>query len=542
MKNPKPFLFVSIILLSLVPCGAQAKQPSPSIIPQPVKMQVSEGAFTISPDTRVVAEGKGVTQGQKMIDSLAPAIGFQLKLINATSLQDKIGKIENSKESRSTRKGNEITLSLDSELDKTLGAEGYQLDVTADQIKIAAAQPAGLFYGVQTLRQLLPSQIFSKKKAAGVTWTAPCVSITDYPRFAWRGLLIDPARHFIPVKDVKKYIDTMALHKYNSLQMHLTDDQGWRIEIKKYPRLTEVGSWREHTLGDGKRHGGFYTQDDIRELVRYAVERHITILPEIEMPGHFRAAISSYPNLGTFPEKQKNIRPWTRWGISADILAPRPEGLQFCKDVLTEVIELFPSKYIHIGGDEAKKEQWKQSEEIQRMIRDKGLKTEDELQAWFIKQMDTFLASKDRRLVGWDEILQGGLAPGATVMSWRGERGGITAARAGHDVVMAPTSHTYFDHRQNSGSLAKVYSYEPIPAALDAKQARHVLGAQGQLWGERINNESHREFMTYPRACALIETVWSPKKDRDFKEFTDRINIHLQRLDAAEINYRKLDY
>ena len=538
-------VFCMIVMSALPDSTALAERPSPSIVPLPVKMIVGKGVFHISPKTRVIADGKAAAEAVKLIDALAPAMGFSLK------------RADDAKEA-----GNAITLTLAAGLDKTLGSEGYALEVNADRIEIKAAGAAGLFYGVQTLRQLLPAKVFSTRRVENVDWVVPCVSITDHPRFGWRGLLIDPARHFIPVGDVKRFIDTMALHKFNRLQMHLTDDQGWRIEIKKYPRLTEIGAWRDETLVghlrakprryDGKRHGGFYTQKEIRELVRYAAARHVTIVPEIEMPGHFRAVIAAYPALGVFPDRQKDLKPWTHWGISTDILAPRPAGVQFCKDVLTEVMALFPSPYIHIGGDEAKKTQWKQSQEIQKMIRDKGLKNEEQLQAWFIKQIDTFLAANGRRLIGWDEILQGGLAPGATVMSWRGEGGGITAARAGHDVVMAPTSNTYFDYYQGPRGkeplaiggnlpLAKVYQYEPIPKAITAEQARHVLGAQAQLWGEYISTPQHRQYMAYPRACALIEALWSPREARNYAAFIARLTEHVKRLAAAGIHYRKFD-
>jgi hexosaminidase len=393
-----------------------------------------------------------------------------------------------------------------------------------------------------------------------VAWTVPCVEITDHPRFGWRGLLIDPARHFIPKSEVLKFLDVMAAHKLNRLQVHFTDDQGWRIEIKKYPRLTEVGAWRDETLVghmsqkpwkfDGQKHGGAYTQDDLREIVEYAAQRHITIVPEVEMPGHARAAIASYPHLGVFPEQQQKLRPWTRWGISEDILAPRPQTIAFCKDVLTEIMAIFPSRYIHIGGDEAVKTQWKASQEIQQMIRDQGLRDESELQAWFTKQINAFLTERGRRLVGWDEILEGGLAPGAVVMSWRGEKGGIAAAQSGHDVVMAPTSHTYLDYYQGPREseplaiggnlpLETVYRYEPVPAALSPDQAKHVLGAQAQLWSEYIPDAKQLEYMAYPRACAICEVLWSPRQDRRLDSFLPRLRSHLQRLDAASVNYRR---
>ncbi len=486
-----------------------------ALIPQPVSIVVREGRFQVSPDTKVVARGPAAAEARKLVEALAPAMGFQLDLAEREAPNSTL-----------------VLFALDESLRGQLGQEGFRLSVAPQRIEIHAAEGAGLFYGVQTLRQLLPPQVYANQPAAEVDWSIPCVEITDYPRFSWRGLLIDPARHFLPKDDVLRFLDVMAMHKLNRLQMHLTDDQGWRIEIKKYPKLTEVGAWRDETLVghysqqpwkfDGRRHGGFYSQDEIRELVRYAADRYITIMPEIEMPGHARSAIASYPYLGVFPDKQQGIRPWTRWGISEDILAPRPETLAFCKDVLTEVMALFPSRYIHIGGDEAVKTQWKASEEIQQMIRDKGLRDESELQAWFTRQIDAFLTEHGRRLVGWDEILEGGLAPGAVVMSWRGEKGGIVAAQAGHDVIMAPTSHTYFDYYQGPREseplaiggnlpLETVYQYEPVPAALTSDQAKHVLGAQAQLWSEYIPDARHLQYMAYPRACAVRSALVAPR-------------------------------
>ncbi|MDP2899125.1 MAG: beta-N-acetylhexosaminidase, partial [bacterium] len=434
-------------------------------------------------------------------------------------------------------------------------------EVTTQSIVLRAGGPAGLFYGIQTLRQLLPPAVFAGKKVAGVEWAVPCVRITDYPRFRWRGLLIDPARHFIPVKDVKQFLDVMALYKFNRLQIHLTDDQGWRIEIKKYPQLVQTGAWMDFTAiqqigaserANAQRPGGFYTQEEVRDLVRYAAERYVTIVPEIEMPAHTGAAIVSYPQVGLYPEKLNAMPPEKRWLANERVLAPRPQTVAFMQDVLTEVLDLFPGRYIHIGGDEANIAHWRESTEMQALIRQLGLKDEAELHSWFIRQMDTFLANHGRQLVGWDEILQGGLATGAVVMSWRGETGGITAAQAGHDVVMAPTSHTYFDYYQGPAEtepkaiggliqVERVYEYEPIPAQLNSEQARHVLGGQAQLWGEFIPNQSHRLYMTYPRAAAFSEVLWSSRQVRSYQSFRPRLAEHLKRLDAAGINYRPLD-
>lgn len=515
-----------------------------SIIPAPVSCEQREGAFVVTPATRVVAEGDAAGEAAGFIDSLAPAMGFRLGRGDGASSG-----------------GNAIQLRIDSGLKERLGEEGYELDVTISSIQVRAAGRAGLFFGVQTLRQLLPPAIFSAEKVSGVEWVVPCVRVMDYPRFGWRGLLIDPARHFIPVPDFERFIDTMALHKFNRLQVHFTDDQGWRIEIKKYPRLVEIGSKMDFTTilrqpetwgGTDSRPAQFYTQDEIRRLVRYAADRHITIVPEIEMPAHTGAAIVSYPQIGLHPEKLVALPVDQRWLANERVLAPRSATVAFMQDVLAEVIDLFPSNRIHIGGDEANIDHWRKCPEMKALIAELSLASEEELHSWFIRQMDSFLTSRGRQLIGWDEILQGGLAPGAVVMSWRGEQGGITAAQAGHDVVMAPTSHTYFDYYQGPPQsepkaiggdlpLAKVYAYEPIPAALTAEQAKHVLGGQGQLWGEFISTESHRQYMTYPRAAALAEALWSQPKDRNYDGFLARLAEHFKRLKALNVNYRPLD-
>ncbi|MFH1716386.1 MAG: beta-N-acetylhexosaminidase [Planctomycetota bacterium] len=523
---------------------AGSRRQAVSLIPLPVSVEYSDGFFLITPSTRVIAENEAAVEASKLVDVLAPAMGFRL---------DRIGSPQSPEQT--------IKLELDKSLSQ-LGAEGYGLEVSAGRILIRAQKSAGLFYGIQTLLQLLAPQIFSETTVNDVPWEVPCVRIVDYPRFQWRGLLVDPARHFIPTEDLLRFIDNMALHKFNSLQIHLTDDQGWRIEIKKYPKLTQVGARRSETLighmsqkpwrFDGKPHGGYYSQDDIRRLVRYASDRHIRIVPEIEMPGHARAAISAYPNLGVFPEKQRDLKPWTHWGVSEDIFAPRAGTIEFLQDVLSEVMDLFPGTYIHVGGDEAIKNQWKASEEMQALIRENGLENEEQLQAWFIKQMDTFLTEHGRKLVGWDEILEGGLAPGATVMSWRGEKGGIAAANAGHDVVMAPTSHTYFDYYQGPAEkeplaiggnlpLEQVYQYDPVPKAIAPEKAGHVLGVQGQLWTEYISTPSHLEYMAYPRAAALAEVGWSEAGAKDYEKFLSRLRRHLERLEVRGVNYRKLD-
>ncbi|MEE8452477.1 MAG: beta-N-acetylhexosaminidase [Thermoguttaceae bacterium] len=534
-----------LTVLALLSCTmggiAMAEQPLPSILPRPARMTAREGVFRISADTPVVARGDAAVEAGKLIDTLAPAMGYRLRPVGDT-----------------TAPGRAIHLVLDATREKELGTEGYSLDVQTDGIEIHAAKPAGLFYAVQTLRQLLPPDVFRNAPVQDIKWTVPCVSITDTPRFSWRGLLIDPARHFIPKRDMMRFIDAMVLHKFNRLQIHFTDGQGWRIEIKKYPLLTQVGSRWHNSMSDkrdqARIYGGFYTQDDIRELVRYAADRHVTIVPEIEMPHHAGSAMVAYPQIGFNVEKLAALPPEQRWGKVGNTIVPRPVTVAFFQDVLDEIVEMFPSPYIHIGGDEANAGRWAELPEMQALMKEKGLEDVHELHSWFIRQMDSHLTKRGRRLVGWDEILQGGLADDATVMSWRGIQGGISAANAGHDVIMTPTSHTYFDYRQAADAateppsfggsvidLAKVYTFEPIPDGLDADRAKYILGGQAQLWGELIPNEQHREYQTYPRACALIETVWSAKEHRDYAEFLDRLRHHLKRLDAAGIHYRRLD-
>lgn len=509
-----------------------------SVIPQPVSVAPADGAFTLRPDTRIVADEPNRATATMLAEWLAPATGYSLRI------------------SSTDAPANAIRLALDPSL-ANLGDEGYVLEANPQRVSIRARSTAGVFYGVQTLRQLLPPEIFSPAAQPGVAWTIPAVRIEDTPRFAWRGAHLDVVRHFLPKSFVLRYIDLLALHKLNTFHWHLTDDQGWRIEIRKYPRLTKIGAWRKETIighelaphgFDKLPHGGFYTQQDIRDVVAYARARHITIVPEIEMPGHAQAAIAAYPELGV---TGKPLEVWSEWGINPNIFNPSEHTIHFLQDVLTEVLELFPGKFIHIGGDEAIKDEWKASAEVQARIHELGLKDEHELQSYVVRRMDAFLTAKGRRLVGWDEILEGGLAPGATVMSWRGTEGGIAAAKAGHDVVMAPGTYTYLDHYQSLDKteplaigdylpLEKVYGYDPIDPSLTPDEAHHVLGTQAQIWTEYITSPGLVEYMAFPRLTALAEVAWTAKERKSYADFLSRLTTHLQRLHNLGVNFKPL--
>ena len=430
----------------------------------------------------------------------------------------------------------DVTTSLTA--DPALGAEGYDLQITPEAVKLAANSPAGIFYGQQTLRQLRAED-----------GSLPCCRIWDKPRFGWRGLMVDVARHFFTKDEIKSFLDVMAAHKFNVFHWHLDDTQGWRLAINKYPRLTEIGAWRKdiewgldpnssRAWNAAGQYGGFFTQADVREIVAHAASRHITVLPEIEMPAHSQAALTAHPEFSC---------PGTEF---PDVFCAGNDGtFEFIQNVLAEVLGLFPSKFIHIGGDEVPKDNWKQCPRCQARLRAEGLKDEHELQSYFIRRIEKFLNANGRRLIGWDEILEGGLAPNATVMSWRGVKGGVAAATAGHDVVMTPTTHCYFDYYQAKVGqppafkyflpLEKVYEFEPIPAEIPAAQAHHVLGGGANLWSEFIPNYGHLQYMAYPRACALAETLWSPKERRNFIDFQARLKTHTKLLDARGVHYAR---
>jgi hexosaminidase len=445
-----------------------------------------------------------------------------------------------------------VSILLNTVASDSLGAEGYTLTIDDNGVTIAAPAGAGLFYGAQTLIQIFPTE-------APAEIELPYVSISDSPRFAYRGLHLDVSRHMFPVEAVKKYIDLASRHKFNRFHWHLTDDQGWRIEIKKYPKLQEVGAYRDQTVighagnpkeekYDGKRYGGFYTQEEVKDVVQYAADRFITVIPEIEMPGHGLAALASYPELGCTGGPYKTGQ---TFGVFTDVYCAGKEStFKFMEAVLDEVIPLFPAKYIHIGGDECPKDAWKKCPNCQKRIKTEKLKDEHALQSYFVQRMEKYLNSKGKQIIGWDEILEGGLAPNATVMSWRGEEGGIEAAKQGHDVIMTPGKWCYFDHYQDTTGneplaiggylpVKLVYSYEPLPAQLTAEENKHIMGAQANIWTEYIPTPEHLEYMAYPRACALAEVVWSPREGRTYDDFLVRMATHVKRLDAWHVNYAR---
>ena len=504
-----------------------------NVIPVPVSLTQNEGVFKV---------GKNMAFQASTPEAKTVAEFFASKLNLATGYQVTVGDKEVS---------NGISLIIDESLD--VNNEGYTLDVTANGATVKAKTPQGLFYGMQTFMQLLPAEVESPVVVSGIAWTAPCVSVKDEPRFGYRGFMLDPCRHFIPVENVKKQIDVLSLFKINRMHWHLTDDQGWRIEIKKYPKLTEVGAKRIE--GEGTEYGGFYTQEEIKEVVKYAADRFVTVIPELELPGHEMAAIAGYPELSC---KGEQSTPRIISGVEDIVMcAGKEETFKFLEDVIDEIAPLFPSEYFHIGGDECPKISWKQCPLCQKRIKEEGLKgdkqhsAEERLQSYFVQRMEKYLSGKyGKKIIGWDEILEGGLAPSATVMSWRGEAGGIAAANMDHDVIMTPGSGgMYLDQYQGDSkiepvtiggyaTIEKVYSYNPIPDTLVATgKAQHILGVQCNNWSEYMYNTDLMEYRMYPRALAVAEIGWSPLTRKDYKDFERRLDNALVRLDAHNINY-----
>lgn len=494
-----------------------------NIVPLPASLIQQEGVFKLNKKTKLAVKGVGAE---------TVASFFQAKILHSTGFQLNVA--------QSVSK-NFISMNVDAATG--LADEAYTLNVTSESVKIVASTNRGLFYGMQTLLQLLPAEIESPTKVSEINWNIPAVTIEDEPRFKWRGMHLDVCRHFYSVEFIKKQLDVLAMYKINKFHLHLTEDQGWRIEIKKYPKLTELGSKR---VDEGKEHGGFYTQEQIKEIVVYAAERHIDVVPEIELPGHALAALTAYPEYSCTggPFKVRNV-----WGVEPDIYcAGKEETFEFIEDIIDEVVALFPCEYFHIGGDEAPKSKWEECELCQARIKAEGLHDEHELQSYFIQRVEKMLLARNKKMIGWDEILEGGLAKSAAVMSWRGEKGGFIAASQGHDVVMTPGNWVYLDHYQGSPKVEPVaiggyttleesYGYNPIPEALDKDKVKHILGTQGNVWSEYLYTPELVEYRVYPRIIALAEVNWTQPKNKDFNGFVKRMNNQFVRLDQHEINY-----
>lgn len=531
-------LFYSLLIFLIISGRSSAQ--TVNIIPQPNEVTIHNGSFVFSPLTKIVAENNFNSSDINWFnETLLSNYGYSLQVIN-----------------KKPSTGNYIEFTRP---DWEAGfKENYHLQISESKITITSERDgAGTFYALQTLLQIIPVQETPTTKSPPKTnFYLPCLYIKDAPRFEWRGMHLDVCRHFFPVSFVKKYIDLLASYKLNTFHWHLTEDQGWRIEIKKYPMLTSVGAWRKGTMvgkySDHKfdtiRYGGFYTQEEIKEVVAYATKKHITIVPEIEMPGHSVAAIAAYPWLSCTGKK---IEVEKQWGVFDDVYCTKDSTFKFLEDVLSEVVALFPGKYIHIGGDECPKTRWKTCTTCQANIKKHGLKDEHELQSYFIKRIEKFLNSKSKQIIGWDEILEGGLAPNAAVMSWRGIQGGIDAAKQKHNVVMSPGKPCYFDHYQSTDTkneplaiggynpVDSVYMYEPMPRSLNEQEQTYIMGAQANVWTEYILTEKQVEYMAVPRILALSEVLWSKPENKDLKQFHARLKNHVPYLDRKDINYAK---
>ena len=545
-KKSLPVFFVGLLM-----CGCQMKEVinEYNVVPLPVTMSEQQGRFYLNSDVPIVVNA---SQEVKHIAS-----GLSTTLLDIAGLKLK-----------PTDELHENVLIVFDSI-PGMEKEAYKLSVTPQLIKITASAPNGFYYGLQTLYQLLPVDVYCKERARNAEWSVPCVEIEDAPTFRYRGAMLDVCRHFASIDYIKKFIDVLAAHKMNTFHWHLTDDQGWRIEIKKYPKLTEIGSQRSETMVDyfythypfkydGKPHGGFYTQDEIKEVVAYAQSKYITVIPEIELPGHALAAIASYPELSCTPDSTYEV--CKLWGVFDQVFCPTDTFFQFMEGVMDEVVELFPSSYIHIGGDECPKTAWEQCEHCQKLIRELGLENditpnpvdgrkhtkEEKLQSYIVSRVEKYLNSKGRNIIGWDEILEGGLAPNATVMSWRGVEGGMTAAKAGHDAIMTPNPYAYLDHYQEEPEIApvtiggyntlkKTYSYNPVPADADSLVKQHIIGVQANCWAEYMPTEDNRDYQIFPRLIAISETGWTPMKKKNFTSFCNRMVEDFQRLEAMGV-------
>ena len=529
-------ILISLAVLSvLFSCAEKQKDTEISILPQPQAIRIDEGVFEVDKATKIYMDL--CTDEMKRVagfinEKFAKAAGFELEIVDRMPEENFIAF-----------------------MNAGMPTESYVINAKPHGVFIDYGDGAGAFYAVQTLFQLLPTEIYAQERQKGIDWTVPCCSIDDAPRFKYRGMHLDVCLHYFDFEFLKRYIDIMAAHKVNRFHWHLTEDQGWRIEIKKYPLLTEKGQWRKETVVgslfsgvyDGIPHGGYYTQEQVKELVQYAAERYVTIIPEIELPGHALAAIACYPELSCGLEDHYETA--TKWGVFKQVYCTKESTFKFLEDVFDEVFELFPSELIHIGGDECPKASWKACPHCQSMIKKLGLKDEFELQSYFVTRMEKYINSKGRQIIGWDEILQGGLAPNAKVMSWLGEEGGIKAAQQHHEVVMSPHQKYYLDYWQadpyteplamgGPTTLKMMYDYEPVPDVLTSQEARYIIGVEGCVWTEYMPTPERVEYMAWPRMCAIAETGWT-QADKDWDGFTRRLEKHLGRLDGMNVGYCK---
>ncbi len=546
MNKIKNSLYLFVLVAILGSCGKSSQTEEQvvglSIIPKPEQVTLTEGSFTIKKTTVIYYNSSELLAvADYLNEKIGGAMGFNLKKVK--------------------KKRNGINLVILKEKDESLGSEGYKLDVAFDNIRITANKANGIFYGIQTLLQMLPPEIKSKTARPAVEWKIPCAEITDKPRFAWRGLMLDVSRHFFTKEEVKAYIDQLAEYKMNVFHWHLTDDQGWRIEIESLPKLTEKGAWRAERVGDWWQreprregepltYGGFYTHNDIKEVVQYAKERFVEIVPEIDVPGHSLSTIVAYPEIScTHTVKDINVGNKFYTVDENSLCVGNEKTFEYLDKIFTEIAGLFPSEYIHVGGDECYKGFWEKCPKCQKRMHDENLHDTKALQSYFIKRMEKMLQAKNKKLIGWDEILEGGLAPNATVMSWRGTKNGIKAAKAGHKVIMTPTKHCYLDLYQGEPSvepstysmsrLSNSYNFEPVPEGVNPEL---ILGGQGNLWSEAVPNFWHAQYMTWPRGWALAEVFWSSKENKNWTDFISRVEKHFKRADFAKINYAKSMY
>lgn len=534
----------TLFIATIICCTVMAINPARySIIPQPFSLQESEGVFSLNKNTVI-----NIPEGNKNLLEIAEDFANQFNKVSGINLQI----IENN---QTEKQSNSIVFRKA----ENMAEEAYKLSISQKKIIITATTPNGIFYGIQTIKQLLPPDIFGEKKAGRVRWEIPCCEIEDAPRFSYRGLMLDVGRYFMPKEFILKFIDIMAMHKQNMFHWHLTEDQGWRIEIKKYPLLTEIGSIRKETAGyypkegDGVPHGGFYTQEDVKEIVEYARRRYVTVIPEIELPGHATAAIAAYPELSCFPEREYEVA--TRWGIKKDVFCPTATTFGFLEDVFTELFDIFPSPYYHIGGDECPRDHWKECSHCQNLMKILGIKSEDDLQIFFVKRISRFLREKgNKTVIGWDEIIDGGYVPGTVVMSYRGHNPAFRAAKLGLETIITANRWNYLDYYQEDPvkeeksqglflPLSKVYNYYPIPDSVPQQYHQYYIGQQGCVWTEFIQNEARAEYKTFPRSIAMSEVAWCHKDKKDWDSFCRRMQIKgFARLDMKNVNYSRAFY